>query len=574
MTHISGLQITPLDLSSCDREPIHIPGAIQPHGMLVAVQDDLTIEHVSANCEQWVCQRPGQLIGRSLDSLLQPDSVLQLRACLAERTETTSSWRTLRFAREHRDPIALHGCAHRSSNLVIIELEHLSATVEGDPTLMFAGQCRVAIHRLRQCRSAEELCQVVTQQLRALTGCDRVMVYQFDEEWNGSVVAEECLECLEPYLGLHYPATDIPAPARAMFLLNGLRAIPDVAYQAVPVLPTVRPRTGQPLDLSRAQLRAVSPIHLEYLRNMGVGASLTIPLVVNGKLWGLIACHHRSRYLPSPSLRDVCELFGQMVSLHLTERIEKVAKQEAEHAKSSLGRLAERVHQFDSIVPALLGDQQDLLALTSAQGAIIWRDGEALPIGATPPLNSIAMLQQWAATVTTDSVYATDSLPKCFPDAEAYEDVACGMLALALSRSPDVYILWFRPEVIQTVHWAGDPSKPIQPVGDDGRLHPRRSFALWKESVRHRSLPWLRREIGAARQLRVVLQDRLARSAEQLGRLLPLCAWCRKVRSDQQYWQQVEEYVCRHTDIRFTHGICPECLAQETARFRQSRGDN
>jgi light-regulated signal transduction histidine kinase (bacteriophytochrome) len=430
------------------------------------------------------------------------------------------------------------------------------------------GKCRIANHRLGQCESVEDLCRAVTQELCSLTNYDRIMVYQFDEEWNGAVIAEQRVESLEPFLGLHYPASDIPTQARAMFLLNGLRVIPDAQYQPVPLVPTVHPGTGQPLDLSRSQLRNVSPIHLEYLRNMKVGASLTISLVVDGKLWGLVACHHRSPRYVSPPLREACDLFGQMASMRLAECLQTASKKAAEESKAVLLRLAERVRQFGSIIPALLADKHDLLAVTNAQGAILWRDGEAVSVGVTPPVKSISGFQQWVASATSDPIFFTDCLPKRYQGAAAYAEVASGMLALALARSPDVYILWFLPELIQTVDWAGDPDKSVELLGNDGRLHPRRSFARWKKSIRHRSRPWLNFEIEAVKQLQTILQAQLARNAEQLQQLLPICAWCKKIRSDKDYWQRVEDYVSQHTDIRFTHGMCPECFSKEMAGLK------
>lgn len=577
MTYSTNPPLPLVDLSSCDREPIHIPGAIQPHGLLLAVEgSDLTIVQVSANCEHWLQQAPAQLLGRPLASLLTADSMPALAQCLAEGAATTSSPRLLRLAATDHELTAFSMTVHRSGEVAIVELEPqpTSALPADQAATTFLGDCRQANRRLGQCQNVTELCQATARELHALTGYDRILVYQFDEEWNGAVVAEHCLESLEPYLGLHYPASDIPAQARAIFLLNGLRLIPDVQYRPAPLVPQANPRTGQPLDLSRAHLRSVSPIHLEYLRNMGVSASLTISLVVDDKLWGLIACHHLApRYLP-PLQREACELFGQMVAMQLTHRLHAARQQETAQATVVLGHLTKRIQQFDSIVPPLLAEQENLLALTSAQGAVLWNDGEALPIGATPPLDSLPQLQQWVAAATTESVFYTDRLPQQFPAAEAYADVASGLLALVLARAPDVYLLWFRPEVIRTVNWAGDPSKSIETGSADGRLRPRQSFARWQESVRYRSLPWLNGELEAARQLRSLLQDQLARLSETLRRLMPICAWCKKVRSDQNYWQQVDEYIGQNSDIRFTHGICPDCAAVQMSRLRRPDGTN
>ncbi len=237
MTHAPGPQRPPLDLSFCDREPIHIPGAIQPHGVLLAVEvADLTIVQVSGNCEPWLGRTPETVLGLPFDELLIPESVAPFRECLAECGETTSSLRTLQFALENGDSVAYCASAHRSGDLVIVELERRPvAEALEDQTLL--GQFRIANRRLGLCQSVEALCQAITQELHRLTGYDRIMVYQFDQEWNGSVIAEHCLECQDPYLGLHYPATDIPAPARAMFLRNGLRLIPNAQSQPGAVAP-------------------------------------------------------------------------------------------------------------------------------------------------------------------------------------------------------------------------------------------------------------------------------------------------------------------------------------------------
>ncbi len=570
MTQFSDQTSTPLDLSQCDREPIHIPDAIQPHGMLLAITEQgLAIVRVSSNCEEWLQQPPQQLIGQSLEILLTPESVALLRDSLSECGDSISSLRTLRFALEKGKSVAFSASVHRSGSTVIVELDRLpvAVAVEDQVELNLMGKCRLANRRLGQCKSVEELCQVTTQELSAFTDYDRIMVYQFDDEWNGAVRGEQRLESQEPYLGLHFPATDIPAPARAMLLQNGLRVIADVQYQPAPLFPRADARDVQPLDLSRAQLRSVSPIHLEYLRNMEVQASLTISLLVDGKLWGLIACHHRSPYFPSPMLREACELFGQLVSMQLSDRIQAVGKIEAERSREVLHRLANRVRQSDSIIPALTEDTNDLLELTNSQGVVLYRDGQASAIGVTPPLDSLREIQRWVVDATSEPIFVTDRLPNHLPAGEGVADVASGMLALALSRSPDVYVLWFRPEVIQMVDWAGDPSKSIESVSGDGNLHPRNSFALWKQSVRNRSQPWLKHEIESVRQLQSILQDQIARNAEQLRRLLPICAWCKKVRSDHDYWQQVEEYVGEHSDMRFTHGICPTCMDQEIAKM-------
>jgi light-regulated signal transduction histidine kinase (bacteriophytochrome) len=299
------------------------------------------------------------------------------------------------------------------------------------------------------------------------------------------------------------------------------------------------------------------------MRNMNVGGSLTISLIVEGKLWGLIAGHHHAPRFLSPTQRELCDLYGQMVSMHLAARLQNDGKRLAERSKEVLNRLAGRVRQFDSIIPALLEDEGDLLALTGAHGAVVWRDGQASPVGVTPPLPAILGIHHWVASTSADPIFFTDRLSERFQEAEPYADLASGILTLAISRSPDVFIFWFLPQMVQSADWAGDPAKSVEPVAQDSQIHPRRSFARWKQSIWHRSRSWLKGEIEAVNQLQTILQGQLARNAEQLQRLLPICSWCKNVRSEQDYWQQVEAYVSQHTDIRFTHGICPACLDKQ-----------
>ena len=307
----------------------------------------------------------------------------------------------------------------------------------------------------------------MAREARNLTDYDRVMVYRFDPEWNGEVIAEEKHEGLEPYLGLHYPSSDIPAQARALYLTNRLRVIPDVGYQPVPLVPGQDGRTGQPLDLGSCLLRSVSPVHLEYLHNMGVQATLTASLVTEGRLGGLIACHHRTSRQPGPAEREACDLLARIVSTQLGSLAEVEDQTYRATLREILGRIGMRAGNATLPLTGLIQGEADLLALAGATGAVVWRAGRVATAGQTPPAEAIAGLMGWIEP-RPPPWWRLIGWARCCP-AEAFANLASGLLAVEVSRQADEYVLWFRPELPQTVTWGGDPHGK---AGLDGRLSP------------------------------------------------------------------------------------------------------
>ncbi len=282
------------------------------------------------------------------------------------------------------------------------------------------------------------------------------MMYRFDAEYNGEVVAEERREDLEPFLGFHYPASDIPAQARALFLLNRIRVIPDAAVEPIPIIPDCDGRKAVPLDLSRCLLRSAAPVHREYLHNMGVRASLTASLIIDGRLWGMIACHHATPRRPGPAEREACDLLAQVSSAHLAFLAEVEDREHLISLNEALTRTAAKIGGTTPPIAALAKNEVDLLALVGAGGAVVWRSGHGLPIGQTPPEQELPGLIGWIRR-GAGPLIATDRLSQLYAPAKPYADVASGLLALEVSRDADEYVLWFRPEVLQSVNWGGDP---------------------------------------------------------------------------------------------------------------------
>ena len=519
---------TEIDLTNCDKEPIHIPGSIQPRGALLAVlEPELLVTWVSANLADYLPVTPADALGRPLPALLGPVAGGQL-------AQHISAFGDLR----ERNPLELtvetgrfDAILHRlGGGVLVLDLE----PSEGPRPFSFPNTyqaVRSVVSELNRTVELTELYQITANAVRRLTGFDRVMVYRYDHEYNGEVVAEAKADQLNSFLGLHYPASDIPVQARALYEKNWIRLIYDVDYQPTPLLTLAAGAEPEPLDLTYSSLRSVSPIHLEYLRNMGVRASMSISLMRGDRLWGLIACHHYSGpHTPPYATRAAAEFLGSTLSLRLVDR--EAQEQAAVRLRTStaLTSLAGKVFgAADGPVESLL-DPDDLLSLVPADGAAL-RLGEATrQSGRVPDGDALTALLDRLAD-QPDGVYATDNITETFPELAIDPAVTAGVLAVVL---PDRQLLaWLRSETRRAVDWGGDPhNKAIAVVeGDSVRLSPRKSFARWREVVRDRSQPWTGLQRSDAATLRSHLMEGLYRSAqsdlravERLQRsLLPDC---------------------------------------------------
>ena len=517
-----------VDLTNCDREPIHIPGAILPHGAMLVVEcKTLRVLQAAGDTVELLGRPIEELLDRPIDTLFSRDQLNRLHLLCKEPD--------LIKPRHLLDPVLraiagrpLDASAHRVNGALVIEFEaaEMSDPFVADPL----AAVQTMVEGFGEAASLYELCQMATASVRRVAQYDRVMIYRFMTDGSGWVIAESRAPELAPFLDLHYPAADIPQQARALYLKSWLRLITQVDYDPAPLIPTLNPRTGLPLDMSYAILRDVSPIHREYLRNMGIDASMSVSIIVAGKLWGLIACHHNSpRRLPR-HLRAVCELFGSMFSLQLEAR-EKSEQFEARLASRkilqelmlNLAGVEDYAYGLTQQTPNLLdyihgGD----IALDGARsgGVAVRVEGKITFLGTTPDRQQITALTEWLTTYMTETegVFATDRLSEIYAPARAFTNVSSGLLVIAVSRDPSDFILWFRPELVETALWAGDPAKPMSTGPEGDQLSPRKSFEVWKHTVRSRALPWTPAETDSAFDLRVSLLEVVLRRIEAASR--------------------------------------------------------
>jgi len=501
-------------------EPIHTPGSIQPHGLLCVLSElDLRITQVSLNATDILGIAPEKLIDRPLEDFIDRDRIIDIRACLDPTSEQTNPLNlsvtvdgALRF---------FNGIVHRTiSGEIVLELEPIAANAKRDFTQSYRN-IKDTLAKIQVTKDLSQLCNLIVQEVRQMTGFDRVMVYRFNEDGDGTVIAEDKQADLEAFLGLYYPDTDIPQRAKHLYILNWLRLLPDVNYQPSGLLISKQANeTTAPLDMSHCVLRSMSPCHIKYLQNMGVGASMCISLIQQQRLWGMITCHHNTPKFVPYEIRTICEFLGQLMS---TELSVKEATQNLDYKlrlKAAEMQFVNRLTNATDFLLSLEEAPEDLLYLTGAQGAAVCEGDRIVLIGNTPSEKDVIDLLAWLPDRFGNDVFVTDSLPSLYQPALAYKNVASGLLAMVVSKIQDRYVLWFRPEFLQTVTWAGNPDNPMH-IEVDGSLtiSPRQSFAAWQETVRLKSQAWLQCEIEVAIELRSLIVDVILGQSDEMARV-------------------------------------------------------
>jgi two-component system, chemotaxis family, sensor kinase Cph1 len=484
------------DLSLCEAEPIRLPGAIQPHGRIVVLNSaDATLLAYSSN---W---RDVEEISACLTALRFDTAKLAL-------TEGASA---VGFAMI--GGTLFHATAHRTRELVLIEFESSPSDEPGTEAPIYS-LARHFLPQLEHAGSVVALAEMAAAEIKRLTGFGRCLVYRFDEEGHGEVLAERVDEGYDAYQGHRFPASDIPAQARELYRINHIRLIPNVAYEPVPLRCVDPARDPRSIDLSGAFLRSVSPVHLEYMRNMGTMASMSISIVVRGRLWGLISCHNHAPRTLSFQTRVACEHMGRLLSLQIEAKethADVVARLELRQLTLEI---VSRLADTDATLQRLTAEPALLLRLARATGAAVVLDDHVWSVGDVPSEAQVQAVAAWVAGMGCD-VYESHQLAGQFPSAADFEHVAAGVLAISISQVHRHLILWFRAETIHTIQWAGNPHSKL--LLSDGRIHPRKSFESWRENVRGRSTPWSTSEVGAARDLRQALIGIVLRRAEEMA---------------------------------------------------------
>lgn len=470
-----------VDLANCDAEPIHLIGRIQPHGfLLIFNQATLAVEQISKNLAQFLPGISDKILGSSLQALVTEEEYLKLAAFLQEEQPINPqllTWQGYSF----------FGFVHAVNKQLILEGEPYSIQSDEDKIKQNSQLVRLN----KQLNLLEDLASVadtVAEALLELLAYDRVEIIQFDKDWNSEVIGEARNNRLPAYLGHHFPASDIPVPARELLRQKPIRQIPDVQAEAVAIIPYANPSTQTPTNIICSELRNPSEIHLEYVRNMGVAATISFSILVKGELWGLISCHHLTPVFIDVWRRQTGEILTKAFANVISSLQEKRDKKQWARFRQSEAQLLQQINKSKDIRAGLRQTEYNLLALTEGSGATLALANQLLSCGQVPADDQVQKIIDWLAENYTDQLFCTRELAQVFPAAAAYPEMASGLLALEISRYNKEYLLFFKPEIKETRIWAGDPEHIKR--GADQRLHPRQSFEKWEEVIKGKSEGW------------------------------------------------------------------------------------
>ncbi|WP_426173679.1 GAF domain-containing protein [Massilia sp. TWR1-2-2] len=507
-------EVSPLDLSSCDKEPIRCPGSIQPHGFLLCLSDQLSLLQASDNLATHTGVAAELAVGQPLAAVIGNEAARVLASELhSGKIGTRPSYLgTINLANGAGFDVLGHGY----DSLLLLEFEASERGAQADFRHLFPLVSEFLL-ALPSAVSVEAMSDLAARQIRSLTGFGRVMVYQFDQDGNGHVMAECRADGYPSYLGQRFPASDIPRQARELYVVNRIRLIQDADYTPARLVPETNPLSGRPNDLSFAALRSVSPVHLQYMRNMNTLASMSISLMLKGQLWGLVSCHNAAPCPLAFDKRSACEQLGQILSLSIESRENAAQLQFRLDVRrvmvsmlAGLTNGADFIDNMSSVFPGLL-------KFARAGGVAIVVDERVISYGEAPSHEQIGDLVAWLNVHNHDDLFHTDKLSAQYAPAADFTHNASGLLAMRISRIHRHYLLWFRAEVVHTVDWAGNPH--AKDAGRSAQLTPRTSFATWRETIHGTSAPWHNGEIELALEFRTALLGIALERAEQMAEL-------------------------------------------------------
>jgi chemotaxis family two-component system sensor kinase Cph1 len=506
--------MNPIDLSNCDSEPIHIPGKIQSHGFLIAISQDFKITHCSENIAALAQVNAVTLLGTPV-YFLETVILKKMEGFIAKLINIAQTEAGFRPVNPYPVTIGdknFNLIIEASSDQFLLELEPAESDLGSDLQQAIGS----TLSEILADPNLRRLLDKTAQQIRKLVGYDRVMVYKFHEDGHGEVVAESKIEELAPWLGLHYPASDIPQQARELYKRNLVRLIADVGTAPAAIL-TYKVLNEVPLDLTNSSLRAVSPIHIQYLKNMGVASSFSVSLIHQDELWGLVACHNYTPRFIHYKQRQAAKLIGQVLSSALSFRQQEEDQHKNHRLKDAIDVLTRHLMRYNNIEDALFKHEVTLLQAVDAGGVVLTYNNHSYHAGQTPDDSFLTGFIDWLQDNVEENIYATSRLPEEYSPAVGHKATASGMLVCRLSRELKEYIIWFRPEVITTVNWAGNPDKPVE-VTETGlyNISPRKSFESWTQTVLLTSAPWANEDFHSALRLKEEVAFAISRKATEI----------------------------------------------------------
>ncbi len=498
---------TNFDATFCGKLPLHQTNLIQPHGLLILVsKEDYKVVQVSENIASFLSIEVADFIEKPFEDFLEDESYMRFK----KKTSRPFNGKlpvalSFKKAKQQKQSLAV---VHEQEKCLLVEIELDEYVIPNQSSFATVFQeMKQLTNAINAASGLEEVCGIAAKGIKEFSGFDKVMMYTFDEEWNGSVIAEEMEEGMASYLGLKFPASDIPKPARDMYLKNPYRLIPNRNYTPVRLYPLLNPYTHTFTNLAETELRSVASVHLEYLKNMNVVASMSTRIVQNDKLWGLISCHHRTPKYLSIEERSVFEWLSDVISAKITALNIKKSIGLKDQLNDQYTALVEEIYKQKTLPEVWAENKEEIKNYLNTDGLAFCWNGQIETVGTVPEKDEVDVLQYWLQGKPGNKLYHESSLSRVFDEANKFSEVGSGILALPIQAEKGNFMIGFRQEAIKKVDWGGNPNEAVQFETNSSVYHPRNSFTQWQEVVRHTAEPWLNEEIQAAENLRNVLVE-------------------------------------------------------------------
>jgi two-component system, chemotaxis family, sensor kinase Cph1 len=493
------MEATNYDSEFCGSIPVTTINSIQSYGFLIVLDKNFIICQVSENIKEFLFRDQDAFIGTSIGDYITEENYDALKKTIFDKyISFLPLYISFNSSGNEQKYIAL---IHSSQTNILIEFEPHESGEISYSEINYGIRSIAGI--LRMAKSKSEVITFACKEIKKISGFDRVLIYEFDKSWNGTVVAEEKNESsgFDSYFGLTFPASDIPRQARNLYHVNPFRYIPDINYKPSKLYPEINPQINGHIDLSTCNLRGVVPVHIEYLGNMNMAGSMSIPILKNNELWGIVSCHHRTPRKVNYHLRSSFEIMTSIISSEISGKEAESELKERIKLEGLKNELLKKLYNND-LKSALLNDSHSLLTLLNLSGVSIIYEGKIESSENSLTDEQIRIILQWIHEQKLKEIYCTHQLPSVIGEAATFKDIACGMIVIPIDVDRDEYILGFRPEMIKVRNWGGNPNEAIKYETDKRNYHPRNSFSLWKETVKNTSQPWSPLELEIAENFR------------------------------------------------------------------------
>lgn len=547
-----------IDRSKCENEPIHLIGRIQSQGfMLVFEKKRFEVLQVSKNINQFLGVDTEHILNTPIHALLTPKSLKRLK----QKQLMLGIQKEIRFLLDfwisEKDTHSFHACLYASDNLLILEVQHTHN--HHNPYFFTTDLLNRTLLNFSQSHNIAILSKFLVEAVSILIDYDRVMIMQYDEEFNGNVIFESIKPNIQSFLNHHFPPNDIPKQAREMLKKKRRRYIDNVHSHSIELIPYINPKTKEPCNLLFSDLRNPSEIHLEYLKNMNVSSTLTLTIIVYGKVWGLIACQNDCQKTIDIETQQICEILANAYSQRLENLVVSINQEKLEKVQKIEQEIIRNFYQGSAseLLPIFEKNLRKTLALTEANSLMVYYENEYLTYGNTPPKEFLNELLSWLDAKLEEDIFYTRQLSKLFPKAHDYKQYASGILVLRIARQTKDYIVWFKPEIIETIQWGGNPHKQEKHINSQLVVSPRTTFDSWEEKVRGRSQKWESYEVKIAEILK---NDLLETVYITIARLQKLNIELKYSLEEQQ--QLNEELTSTEEELRQTYEVQKQILKQ------------